>query len=146
MEALQITTSEKRIPIIRDGQEAGVLVFNPNDVTFAEKFYRLIGEFQQKLTEYRLRADVIEKIQAIDENNLPVNVGDRLTLQHEACVYIREQIDALFGVDTSQKVFGSTLDLDLFPQFFNGITPYIQAARNSRVERYSNKPIKRVKK
>lgn len=135
MDTLQIITGEKRIAI--NGDESRVIVFNPNDVIFAEKFYKLIGEFQQKLREYQNRAEVIETETRVDDNDIPVNFSDALSLQKDACLYFRDAIDNLFGAGTSQKVFGDALNLDLFPQFFNGITPFIQQARADKIQQYT---------
>lgn len=135
MDTLQINTGEKRIAI--NGDESRVIAFNPNDVIFAEKFYQLISEFQRKLVEYRKRAETIEAETQVDENEIPVNFGDGLTLQRDACLYFRESIDTLFGAGTSQKAFGDTLNLDVFPQFFNGIVPFIQHARADKIQQYT---------
>lgn len=141
MDSLQINTGEKRIAI--NGDEKRVLVFNPSDVAFAERFYRLINDFQSKLLEYKTRAESIEAQQATDENGLPINLSDRLTLMNDACVYIRQKIDELFGAGTSQIVFGDAMQLDMFTQFFSGITPFIQKSRSAKLEKYTNAKAKR---
>jgi len=135
MDTLQISTGEKHIAI--NGDESRVIVFNPNDVVFAEKFYLLIGEFQQKLTQYRVRAEGLESETRVDDNDIPVNFADGIALQKEACLYFRECVDRLFGAGTSQTVFGDALNLDMFPQFFNGITPFIQQARTEKIQQYT---------
>jgi len=141
MDSLQISTGEKRIAI--NGDEKRVLVFNPSDVAFAERFYRLIGDFQTKLLEYKTRAESIEAQMAEDENGLPVNLNERLALMNDACVYIRGKIDELFGAGTSQTVFGDALQLDMFTQFFEGITPFIQKSRVAKLEKYTNPKAKK---
>jgi len=144
MDSLQITNGEKRIMINDDPTR--VIVFNPSDVLFAEKFYRLIGEFQSKLTEYEAQAKMIEKVTDVDANNLPVNAEARIELIKSACQYIKERIDILFGVGTSQIVFGDALNLDMFMEFFTNITPFIQTARASKVQKYINTAVRKSKK
>ena len=144
MDSLQINTGEKRIPITRDGVSAGELVFNPSDTLFAERFYKLIGEFENKLTQYQVKSVVLEADNTPNGNDLPANMGARLELVKEACEYARESIDKVFGAGTSQTVFGDTYSLDSVQQFFEGITPYIKTARTEKVAKYTK--IKREKK
>ena len=51
---------------------------------------------------------------------------------------IREGIDNTFGDGTSQIVFGDRNTLDMVSRFFTGVTPYIQNARKSEIERYTS--------
>lgn len=146
MDSLQISTGEKRIPIVRDGVPAGELVFNPTDVIFAEKFYNLIGEFQQRLTQYQADSKALEAETATDADNLPVNAGERIALLRDACTYAREKIDYLFGAETSQMVFGDALSMETIQQFFAGIRPHFQAARAGKIAQYTNAKPKRAMK
>lgn len=138
MDSLQINTGEKRIPVIRDGVSAGEIVFNPSDVLFAEKFYALIGEFETKMNEYKARAEALDKIKETGEHNIPVNTEERMAVLHEACEYVRERIDNLFGENASQVAFGNALSMDTFQQFFEGITPFIKTARADKVAKYTS--------
>lgn len=141
MEVIKTTTGLKEISVERDGAIAGVIRFNPSDVLFAEKFYHLVGEFEEKMEEYRARSGAIEKNTSLDGNHLPVNMDERLALLHEACLFIRERIDHLFGAGTSQIAFGETLALDVFTQFFEGITPFVQHVRAEKLAQYA--PVKK---
>ena len=135
MDTLQINTGEKRIAI--NGDPERVIVFNPSDVRFAERFYGLIKEFEDKLKEYQPRSEEIEIHQDVDENGVPLNLPDKLALMREVCEYMRSKIDELFGAGTSQKAFGDALVLGVFEQFFVGITPFIQAARTEKISQYT---------
>ena len=146
MDNLQISTGEKRIPVSRDGVSVGELVFNPSDTIFAEKFYRLLGEFQTKLQEYQSRSKQLDANQSEDENGLPENMSDRLGLVKEACQFIHAKIDDLFGIGVSAMLFGEALSLDAVQQFFEGITPFIRSARVEKIQKYTHKkPNKKVK-
>lgn len=136
-DTLQISTGEKRIPITRDGVSVGEIVFNPNDAVFAEKFYQLIAEFRETLTQYQNRAAELESNTSTDENDMPVNMGERLTLLKEVCDFVKVKIDSLFGPGTSAMVFGDTMNPDSFIQFFEGMTPFIQKARAQKVAQYT---------
>jgi hypothetical protein len=135
LDSLQINTGEKHIAI--NGDENRVIVFNPTDVIFAEKFYNLVGDFENKLTEYQRRGEVIDENQVTDKKGVPSNLDERLALLREVCEYVRERIDHLFGIGTSQKAFGDTLSLDVFQQFFTGITPFIQTTRAEKIAQYT---------
>jgi hypothetical protein len=134
MDSIHITTNEKRIPITRDGRNVGEIVFNPSDVDFAERFYRIVADFEVKLKEYETGYSEIST--ETDEHGVPVHADDHLNLLRETCTYIKEKIDYVFGSGTSEIVFGSALVLDMFPQFFDGIKPFIQSARSEKIVKY----------
>ena len=138
MDSLRIDSGVKRLMINDDPEN--FIEFNPKDIVFAEKFYKLMSEFKTKLTEYEVLANQLDKEKEVDELNIPVNAGKQFELLKEACGYVREKIDYLFGADTSQKVFGDLLSMEAFAQFFEGILPYIQTARSEKVDKYANKP------
>lgn len=137
MDSLVLSSNVKKIAIIRDGEETGVLKFDPSDVIFAEKFYNLIAEFQAKVKEIEPRAKSLDENTAIDTNNLPVNFGERIALLREVCEYIRGRIDHLFGMGTSQVAFGDVYNTELIVQFFEGLKPFFQSARTAKIEKYT---------
>lgn len=147
MDSLKIDVGEKRIAI--NGDESRLLIFNPSDTLFVERFYKLIGEFESKLTDYQKRSKELEADTRANGHDLPANMGARLELIKEACEYSRESIDKVFGAGTSQTVFGDTLSLNAVQQFFEGITPFISAVRSEKIAKYivkkpiSTKPRKR---
>ena len=136
MQSLQINTGEIRLAINDDPER--VIMLRPNDAIFAEKFYKLLGNFKQKFSEFETRAQTLESQNAEDEHGAPLNTGERLSFQKEVCQYAREQIDELIGVGTSQIIFGDALDIDAIMQFFTGIQPYMQKARAEKVAKYSS--------
>ncbi len=137
MDTLVLSSNTKKIVITRDGEETGVLNFDPSDVIFAEKFYNLIAEFQAKAREYEPRALALDGNKATDSNNLPVNFGERIALLREVCEYIRARIDHLFGIGTSQAAFGDVYDTDLIVQFLDGLKPFFQKTRVAKIEKYT---------
>jgi hypothetical protein len=136
VDALQITTDEKRLPVKRDGKDVGELVFNPADILFAEKFYKIVGEFETKTGEFQSRSDAIEADGGMDAHGLPLNAPARLALLRETCEFVRGRIDYLFGEGTALMVFGEAMSLDAFSQFFSGITPYIKTTRAEKIAQY----------
>ena len=66
-----------------------------------------------------------------------------IALLHEACDFMRDEIDTVFGEGTSEKAFGEYRSLDMIEQFFTGITPYIQKARQKKTQKYTNPVIEK---
>jgi hypothetical protein len=145
MDSIRIDTGEKRIAINDDPER--VIVFNPSDIVFAEKFYRVVGEFEAKQQEYISRSDEIEAVTDKDSNGLPANMEERLALLRETCEYIREKVDYVFGSGTSQTVFGDAMTLNMFEQFFSGIMPFIRSTRTEKIKQYlPPAPVKKTRK
>lgn len=144
MDNIQVDTGVKRICINNDPER--VITFNPSDVVFAERFYTLIGEFDKKSKEFVTRSKVISTSMKMDENGIPNNMQEVFDLMKEFCAYLREKIDAVFGAGTSQNVFGDAVNLDMFDQFFDGITPFIQQARDEKMKKHQPKNKGRVMK
>jgi len=140
---LNINTGVKRIPIKRDGENVGDLVFNPSDSLFAEKYFAFMAGVEGKLSEYQARAKEMASTEAAP-GELPENAAEQVGLLTEVCTYFRGQIDNLFGQGTSAMLFGDAMSLDAFEQFFTAITPIIQQARGKKVEQYSGKRAKRA--
>lgn len=140
MDNLRIDIGVKHITI-NDGPE--FIEFNPSDIVFAEKFYQLIKDFEVKQVEYKKRSEEIAAKVEKDGIGIPTNLSDNLVLMRDVCEFMREKIDGLFGKDTSQKVFRDTLSLNMFEQFFTGITPFISTARTKKVAKYISHPKKK---
>jgi hypothetical protein len=135
MDSIRIDTGVKRIAI--NGDPTRVIEFNPKDVLFAEKYYQMVGEFQNKQEDYSTRAEVLEADAEVDEIGLPLNTQERLALFREICDWTKEKIDQVFGAGTSEKAFGEALNFDMFVQFFEGVKPFIEEARSEKVQKYS---------
>jgi hypothetical protein len=133
---MNINTNEAIIPIERDGKPVGELKFNPGNVGFVDRFYNLIGEFEVKEKEFQKRSRELDQNNEPGAYGIPKNTGEGLKLLNEICIYMREKIDYVFGEGTSQMVFGDYNNPNMFAQFFDGITPYIQKARNDKLAKY----------
>ncbi len=144
MNNININSGEIRLTINDD--ENRVIAFNPSDLQFVDRFYSLIVDFENKEKEYREKEKEIDKNTEVDSYDIPVNFKEKLELIKEVCEYVREKIDFVFGEGTSQNVFGNTNTLDMFEQFFDGITPYIQKARSEKVNKYAKPTKKNVMK
>lgn len=140
---IKIDSGEKRLTINDDPNR--VVVFNPSDIIFAQKFYRLMSNFKKEMAGYRDRMVEIEANEEVDSDGLPLNAEERFDILKETCDYVRTQIDILFGEGASKTIFGDVVNLDMFSQFFIGITPYIESVRKEKVKKYvtKNRPAKK---
>lgn len=140
MDAIRISTGGKRIPIVRDGVPVGEIAFNPEDVVFAEKFYRFYGELGSKQAELERRARELTAENGTDEAGVPLNVGRRIEYLQDVNRMFRGYVDDLFGPGTSQMVFGDYLSYDMviYRQFFKSIAPQVKTTRAKKIEQYAS--------
>ena len=143
MDKLKINTGAVRLLVDCDGVE-NEISFNPTDLTFVENLYKLISELDAKKEEFAYKEAELDKNNVTDENGIPNNAAERIDLIKEVCIYLRGRLDDVFGPETSNRVFGSTNTLDMFEQFFEGITPYILKARTDKTAKYTNRGKKGV--
>ena len=132
--SIRIDTGVKRIAINDDPDR--VIEFNPTDAVWVEKFFRLFRDLQAKLDEYHKRYEKLAGDTSVDASGIPVSAEAQIELLKETCDYLRSKIDDLFGDGAAQTVFGDTRNLDVFVQFFDGMTPYIESARSPMVDKY----------
>jgi len=142
MNNININTGEIRLTI--NGDESRVIVFHPNDLQFVDNLYSLLADFENKEKEYKEKEAELDKNTDVNAYGIPVNLKDKLELMKEACEYTRGKIDYVFGEGTSQKVFGNMNTLDMFEQFFDGVTPYIQKVRDQKLSKYTKNNTKNV--
>jgi len=144
MDSIRIGASVKRIAINDDPER--VIVFDPSDVAFVERFQGLTQELVARQAEYEQRARELDQVTEADELGLPVNLDDRLGFMREVCEYTHGQIDALFGAGTSRKAFEGALSLEMIGEFFEGLTPFIQNGRSEKLAKYLPQPTPAKKK
>lgn len=113
-----------------------VVAFNPNDILFAERFYSLIDDFETKEKEYNKRLEELRADERKDEYGLPANAQEQMNLLKDIVKFFQTKIDWIFGAGTSDAIFQGVMNLDIIEQFFNGVAPYIQAAREKKTTSY----------
>lgn len=152
MENIQIQTGEICLSV--NGDTNRIIRFNPSDLLFVEKYYRLVKESDGLFAEFETRAKELDKNQEKDASGLPVNAGEILQLLKDLCTFINSKIDEVFGVGTSQVAFNGMLDFgilgsngpSIYEQFFNQVGPYIQKARSKKIEKYLTPPVRNAKR
>lgn len=138
MSEISSKTSTTRQVMIDDDPNR-VITFDPGDILFTERFYEVIHDMEQKKDEYDRKMVLLNKRGGVDALGMPENMREMIALMRELCVYLRGQIDRLFGDGTSQMVFGDNLSLEAIGNFFRGIRPVIDSARADKVDKYSGK-------
>ena len=123
MDSLNIAGKAVRLCI--DNDESRVIEFYPTDVSFAENFYALAAEFEERQNDIKARSAAIAEG---DGSKLEKSRAE-LALTREAFAFLREGIDRTFGPGTAQTVFGSRDSVAMAARFFRGVTPYIRKAR-----------------
>jgi len=130
--------------LINDGPF--VLRFNPTDVLFVERFYKMVGAFEAKMKAYEEVATEIDADKSVAEDGLPANLPKRLEFLTNICQFAHGEIDMLFGEGTSQGLFGGMQSLDMIEQFFTGLAPLIRTTRDAKVGKYTGKNKKQALK
>lgn len=133
-QSIRIDTGEVRLLINDD--ENRVIAFNPNDISFLEAFFELLEDFEKKEKEFRNEERVLNANKNVDGHGLPKNIKGKIALNRKVCRYMREKVDSVFGEGTSDTAFGKANTMDMFSQFFDGVTPFIKSARDDKTSKY----------
>ena len=142
IDSIQINTGLIKLPIIRDGENVGEIVFNPNDALLAEKFYQVAERLEVGGKELEKRAAEIDARTKAQDNGLVSNRQEIIDFLRETHTYMCEQYDYLFGEGTSNKVFGDFVPITEFglavhDQFVNGFKPYFAKTRSEKIAKYT---------
>lgn len=132
MNNLEINTGVVELMIDNDPER--VIKFYPTDLAFAEGYYNLIQQYDQKQKDIETR---IEALKHENKTRIEIEI-ECVKLKREAFETVRAGIDNTFGTGTAQTVFGDRNTLDMVSRFFTGVTPYIQGARMAEIERYTD--------
>lgn len=128
MESLQVRTGQKSLQILDDnGDVRGIFKFNPEDVNSAKQILRLQQELEPKIKEFKTK---------FNESD---SADNSIELLNEVVDYFEASIDAIFGIGSSQILFGNAKTLSMFNDFFEGIMPYYQKASEKRMSKYTKK-------
>jgi hypothetical protein len=142
---LDISTGNKELEIRRDGVLTGECInLNPTDTGWMERFYQLLKDLHASKETIEKKYDELNKIEGNDDLGIPKVMGPGLEYSREVIQDLRNKIDKVFGENTSQKVFGNTMKMEVIEQFFKGILPYIEEARKPMIDKYA--PVKKARK
>jgi len=152
--SISITTGRVVIPVIVDGDTKGSVSFNPEDAAFIKNLHAFYKIVLEKADEWEKDAPEIEKaILAIkaDENGIPHTLDPVMKPLVDINIFMKVQIDNIFGAGTSENIFGEAIyrDPSTYIQLIEGVQNYVQPVRVQKVKRYKARrptPRKRKKK
>lgn len=132
MPGLRVNTGEKRIEVNDNGD---YITLNLSDNSFMARFYSMYESLQKKETHYtKKEKEIREKHNSEDDENLVL--GEVLALYTAAGNDMACEVDKLFGDGTCKKVFGDiSPSVDLFLDFFEQLTPYLQEFSKEKAQR-----------
>jgi hypothetical protein len=133
IDKIRVDSGLKRIQV-NDGPE--FIEFNPEDIVFIEAFYNMAKEFDLRKDGYTAKFESLAVGEEGTDNPYGSEMDEKIALLREVCEFMREQIDLVFGEETSQKVFGDAMTLNMFAQFIDGINPFISPVREKKVAKY----------
>lgn len=120
------------VTLLVNDDTSRVIKFNPEDILFVERFYELLGGFEGVQKKFQ------DKLDAIPDNE-ESTAPKVIEVIEEACDYLMEQIDSVFGAGTSEAAFAGAKSLSQIEQFFLAIAPYVKAKRQDKVTKYQSK-------
>ena len=125
MDSLKISTGRVRLQIVDEaGNQRGIFSFNPSDIESAKRVIEIQKDFEMKNAEFQKRINAAETLE------------EKITILDELVTYFEKVIDDCFGEGSSQVLFGDDKSVDMFYDFFDGITPYYEKASKERMARY----------
>ncbi len=141
MAGIRVNTGIKRIEVNDSGD---YITLSLSDNAFIKRFYSLYGNIQKKADDYTKRENAIREKYMGEENQNAI-LGETLALYSAAGDDMAAEVDKLFGEDTCKKVFGDIAPgFDLFLDFFEQLTPYLQEFSRERAQRMSKYSADRI--
>lgn len=125
MDSLKISTGKVRLQIVDEaGNQRGIFSFNPSDIESAKRIIEIQKDFEMKNVEFQKRINAAETME------------EKITILDELVTYFEKIIDDCFGEGSSQVLFGNDKSVEMFYDFFDGITPYYEKASKERMAKY----------
>ena len=125
MDSLKISTGKVRLQIVDEaGNQRGIFSFNPSDIESAKRIIEIQKDFEMKNVEFQKRINAAETME------------EKITILDELVIYFEKIIDDCFGEGSSQVLFGNDKSVEMFYDFFDGITPYYEKASKERMAKY----------
>jgi len=149
MAGIRVNTGVKRIDVNDNGD---YITINLNDNTFLDRFFLMYENLVKMADESSAKESAVrEKYKDYvgnknggsgDVERLPDGmIRDVLSLYKDASKTMMGEVDGLFGEGTCKKVFGDiTPSFELYLEFFEQLTPYLQEfakEKSRRISKYS---------
>lgn len=134
MESLQIKTGKVGIKILDDfGVERGIFQFNPEDLGAAKKMSELLAKIKTQSSD-------------LEKRESECKTGEeRMLLLEEVCSGYRKDIDNIWGIGSSDILFGNAVCTEMFEDFLTGIGKHYSKESAKRVNKYKQRAIQNKK-
>lgn len=143
MAGLIINTGVVTLDVGRDGKEVGQITFNPEDISFRERFIGLMLRIPEIEKELYKKSEGLKtkssQIEVIKGMSIPDNAKEIIHLEAELYKDFSSEIDNIFGSGTSQIVFGDCVTNAALKSFFDGIAPFVKSASDAKTGKYVKK-------
>ena len=140
---LQIGSGVIVLDIVRDGEPAGQIRFNPENSKFRHAVAAFMLEYESMATSLMSKAEALDKdTQTVALPNgmqVRANAQQILDLWDERDAWVIQKFDSLFGANASQVVFGDEFSDEALEAFMTGISPHVDKASKKAMSRYAKK-------
>lgn len=134
MSGIRVSTGVKRIEVNDDGD---YITLSLNDNAFLDRFFSLY-ENMQKLADESTAKEKEIRAKYQDTADTDQLLRETFDLYKGAGVSMKAEVDNLFGEGTCRKVFGDiTPSFELYLDFFEQLTPYLQDFAKEKAQRMS---------
>lgn len=133
---MKLKSTEEAVRLTINDDPARVIVFNPNDAGFVERFFAMLDKVEEEEARVNAILEEYARDDTVDSYGIPIPLRKAASLTAELCRFMRGQIDEVFGEGASQKAFGNVNVPEMFSEFFRGVTPYIREARSAALSKY----------
>lgn len=136
MSGIRVNTGVKRIEVNDDGD---YITLSLNDNAFLDRFLSLYERIQNMADEYTGKENAVrEKYADGAESSRDGLLRETFALYTEAGKTMKQEMDSLFGEGSCKKVFGDiTPSFELYLDFFEQLTPYLQEFAKEKAQRMS---------
>ena len=133
---MKLKSTEEAVRLTINDDPARVILFNPNDAGFVERFFAMLDKVEEEEARVNAILEEYARDETVDSYGIPIPLRKAASLTAELCRFMRGQIDEVFGEGASQKAFGNVNVPEMFSEFFRGVTPYIREARSAALSKY----------
>jgi len=137
MERLQLKTN--RVQIVIDDDPERVITFNPNDVQLRDRIYRLGKTVKSRQIEIEKKIQEFDLLEGEDELGVPLKDIAAHNLMVELAEFISKEIDATFGVGTSEKLYFDGFDFESTSDFIELVSSKLQTVSQNKIDQRLSK-------
>lgn len=146
--ALTIKNSFIKEDIVDEkGNKLGELKFNPNDSRIMSKLTKIVNELGESINKINSIGDIpkipegnietLEDFEKVSDTFKKIESG--FDIEEKASDTVIENLSEIFGKDTIELFTGGTKDIMSIMPLIEFVLPYVQKARESKINKYISK-------